>query len=158
MGRRISERRMTEPNQRSVAIGVQRELYPRLPWPEAFDPTPGEDNLPIQNKLNIDALNPETVEISKAKHAADARIGHHIAGQPSHHSPGAGQKCKHRRWRRLNSYFLPHVTARLRFARNRNIGTTAVCRNEIIGMVSTCNRSWTRFCLCHVVATMAENY
>src|SRR5262249_49732237 len=80
MGRRISERRMTEPNQSSAAIGPQRELYARLPRPEAFNPTPGEDNLPIPNKLNINSLNPETVEISKAERAVGARIGHDIPG------------------------------------------------------------------------------
>jgi hypothetical protein len=53
---------MTEPNQSSVAIGVQRELYGRLPWPEAFDSTPGEYNLSIRNKINVNSLNPETVE------------------------------------------------------------------------------------------------
>jgi hypothetical protein len=49
-------------------------------------------------QLQDNTLNPQAFQISKSKNAADARIGHDVLSKPSHHSPGVGQKCKHRRW------------------------------------------------------------
>jgi len=126
---------MTEPKYRFVAARLQSELYHRLPWSESFDPAPAERNGPIWNNFKINTLNPQAFQISKSKNAADARIGHDIPSKPSHHSPGVGQKCKHRRWCGIKSYFLPHLT--LHFARSCDIGMSSDCRNGVIARIST---------------------